>query len=76
MEKPFLQDNLFTGYILPELSSLSRLESLLLYHNNLYGSIPIDLCRLKAGLFSFKHLNDLEADCLHQVICDCCDARY
>jgi len=65
-----------TGEFPTDYVALTRLGSLRLENNNMYGSVPIDICRLKAGLFHFKYLDELTVDCLHQMICDCCDECF
>jgi hypothetical protein len=71
-----LEQNRFSGVVPTSYASMTKLQSFLLQHNDIYGSVPSKFCDLKAGFLKFHHLKRLEMDCLLEVVCDCCDKCY
>lgn len=76
IETVALNYNQFSGTLPADYATMTKLESFLLHHNDVYGSIPIEFCRLKAGFFNLRNLNNLQVDCLHKMVCECCDECY
>ena len=70
--------NQLTGAIPNALAQLTRLDILELDRNNLIGKVPPGFCfspfpNWRASTFDG---NSLRADCMSEVICDCCDFCY
>ncbi|CAB9506916.1 LRR receptor-like serine threonine-protein kinase At4g08850-like [Seminavis robusta] len=77
IESISLEQNKFSGIFPTSYAAMTKLESFLIQHNDLYGSIPTQFCHLKAGFFHLlKSLSRLEADCVREITCDCCDTCY
>lgn len=64
-----LSYNSLTGSIPEVYSDFDGLKTLLVQGNNLEGVMPEDICSLSS-------VTALEADCVEEIICDCCTQCY
>ena len=71
-----LDNNQLTGTIPIALTQLTNLKGLYLYNNNLTGQVPSGFCEAPFPDWRADGAggNQLAADCMSQVECDCCDA--
>jgi Leucine-rich repeat (LRR) protein len=73
LKQVWLYDNRLTGTVPTELGGLTQLSTLELEFNSITGTIPEELCELRLPNGS---LTVLEADCVGEVVCDCCTACF
>jgi hypothetical protein len=62
----YVNDNAFTGTI-PKWTDVPALNEILLQSNSLSGSMPASVCALQS-----QSLEDLWADCISEILCECC----